>query len=61
MLLLGFSSDHELRNIESIWYTKDGATYPRTLKVLKLRNYKHSPFEKTLIKRVMRYFKDGTE
>jgi hypothetical protein len=28
MLLLGFSSLHELRNIESIWYTTDGITYP---------------------------------
>ena len=61
MLLLEFSSDHELRNIKNIWYTKDGATYPETLKVRKLRHYKHSPLEKTLIKRVMHYFKDGTE
>ena len=36
MLLLGFSSHHELRNIETIWYTKDGITYPETLKSTKI-------------------------
>ena len=39
MLLMGFSSPHELRNIENIWYITDDITYPEAWKVLKVRHY----------------------
>ena len=40
----------------------DGGTwYDEACNILRLKPYKHSPLEKTLIKRVMHYFKDGTE
>ena len=57
MLLLGFSSDHELRNIEIIWYTNYGIMYPEVWKVVKWRHYKHTSSDKTWIKTVMHYLK----
>ena len=42
-------------------YTDGGTWYYEACNILKLKHYKHSPLEKTLIKRVMHYFKDGTE
>jgi hypothetical protein len=41
MLLLEFSSPHELRNIENIWYITDDIKYPQGLKSTKVR---HSNF-----------------
>ena len=35
--------------------------YPEACRVLKLKHYLHSPLEKSLIERVMQYFKDRTE
>ena len=42
-------------------YTDGGTWYPETCKILKLKHYLHSPLEKSLIERVMQYFKDRTE
>ena len=43
-------------------YTDGGGTwYPEACRVLKLKHYLHSPLEKSLIERVMQYFKDRTE
>ena len=40
----------------------DGATwYREACKILKLKHYLHSPLEKSLIERVMQYFKDRIE
>ena len=42
-------------------YTDGGTWYPEACKILKLKHYLHSPLEKSLIERVMQYFKDRTE
>jgi putative transposase len=43
-------------------YTDDGGTwYPQARNFLNLKHILHSPFEKSLIERVMQYFKDRTE
>ena len=40
----------------------DGATwYPEVCKILGLKHYLHSSVEKSLIERIMQYFKDRTE
>jgi len=40
----------------------DGSTwYPEACKVLKLKHYLHSPLEKSLVERVIQYFKDRIE
>src|SRR5215211_3601592 len=41
-------------------YTDGGTWYPEACRVLKLKHYLHSPLEKSLIERVMQYFKDRT-
>jgi putative transposase len=42
-------------------YNDGGTWYPEACKLLKLKHYLHSPLEKSLIERVMQYFKDRTE
>ena len=42
-------------------YTDGGTWYPEACRVLKLKHYLHSPLEKSLIERVMQYFKDRPE
>jgi putative transposase len=42
-------------------YTDGGTWYPEACNVLGLKHYLHSPLEKSLIERVMQYFKDRTE
>jgi putative transposase len=43
-------------------YTDDGGTwYTQARNFLNLKHISHSPFEKSLIERVMQYFKDRTE
>ena len=42
-------------------YSDGGTWYPEACKVLELRHYLHSPLEKSLVERVMQYFKDRTE
>ena len=42
-------------------YTDRGTWYPEACNVLGLKHYLHSPLEKSLIERVMQYFKDRTE
>jgi putative transposase len=43
-------------------YTDDGGTwYPEACKILRLKHYLHLPSEKSLIERIMQYFKDRTE
>ena len=42
-------------------YTDGGTWYPQAFKFLHLRHILHSPLEKSLIERVMQYFKDRTE
>ncbi len=42
--------------------TDDGGTwYPLQAKFLELEHYIHSPYEKSIIKRIMLYIKDRTE
>ena len=42
-------------------YTDGGTWYPQACNFLHLKHRLHSPLEKTLIERVMQYFKDRTE
>jgi putative transposase len=42
-------------------YSDGGTWYPEACKVLELRHYLHSPLEKSLVERVMQYFKDRTK
>ncbi|MDR4512991.1 MAG: DDE-type integrase/transposase/recombinase [Nitrososphaeraceae archaeon] len=42
-------------------YTDGGTWYPQACNFLHLKHRLHSPFEKSLIERVMQYFKDRTE
>ena len=44
-----------------IVYTDGGTWYPQACNFLNLKHRLHSPFEKSLIERVMQYFKDRTE
>ena len=42
-------------------YSDGGTWYPEALKLLVLKHYLHSPLEKSLMERVMQYFKDRSE
>jgi putative transposase len=42
-------------------YTDGGTWYPQACNFLNMRHRLHSPLEKSLIERVMQYFKDRTE
>ena len=42
-------------------YSDGGTWYPEACKLLGLKQYLHSPLEKSLIERMMQYFKDRTE
>ena len=42
-------------------YTDGGTWYPQACNFLHLKHRLHSPFEKSLVERVMQYFKDRTE
>ena len=42
-------------------YTDGGTWYPQACNFLNLKHRLHSPLEKSLIERVMQYFKDRTE
>ena len=42
-------------------YSDDGTWYPGACNVLGLKNYLHSPLEKSFIERVIQYFKDRSE
>ncbi|HJU58369.1 MAG TPA: hypothetical protein VJ583_01355 [Nitrososphaeraceae archaeon] len=42
-------------------YTDDGTWYDEACNVIGLKHYLHSPLEKSLIERVVQYFKDRTE
>ena len=42
-------------------YTDGGTWYPQACNFLHLKHRLHSPFEKSLIERVIQYFKDRTE
>ena len=42
-------------------YTDGGTWYPEACKVLRLKHYLHSSFEKSLMEKVVQYFKDRTE
>ena len=42
-------------------YTDGGTWYPEACKILRLKHYLHSPSEKSLIERIMQYFKDRIE
>ena len=42
-------------------YTDDGTWYPQAFNFLHLKHHLHSSLEKSLIERVMQYFKDNTE
>ena len=42
-------------------YSDGGTWYPEACKVLDVKHYIHTPLEKSLIERVMQYFKDRTE
>jgi putative transposase len=44
-----------------IVYTDGGTWYPKAYNFLNLKHRLHSPFEKSLIERVMQYYKDRTE
>jgi len=44
-----------------IVYTDGGTWYPQACNFLHLKHHLHSPLEKSLIERVMQYFKDRTE
>jgi putative transposase len=42
-------------------YTDGDTWYPEACKVLNVNHYIHKPLEKSLIERIMQYFKDRTE
>ena len=42
-------------------YTDGGTWYPQACNFLHLKHHLHSPLEKSLVERVMQYFKDRTE
>ena len=42
-------------------YTDGGTWYPQACNFLHLKHRLHSPLEKSLIERIMQYFKDRTE
>ena len=42
-------------------YTDDGTWHPQACNFLHLKHHLHSSLEKSLIERVMQYFKDNTE
>ena len=42
-------------------YTDGGTWYPQACNFLHLKHRLHSPLEKSLIERMMQYFKDRTE
>ena len=42
-------------------YTDGGTWYDEACNVLRLKHYLHAPLEKSLIERVIQYFKDRTE
>ena len=44
-----------------IIYTDGGTWYPEACKVIGLKHYLHSPFQKSLMERINQYFKDRTE
>ena len=46
---------------EHIVYTDGGTWYPQACNFLGLKHHMHSPLEKSLIERVIQYFKDRTE
>ena len=63
-LLWSILSDQWFKSIESILsvYTDDGGTwYPEACNFLHLKHRLNSPLEKSLIERVMQYFKDRTK
>jgi putative transposase len=42
-------------------YSDGGTWYPEACKILRLKHYLHSPLEKSVIERVIQFFKDRTE
>lgn len=42
-------------------YSDGGTWYPEACKVIGLKHHLHSPLDKSMIERVMQYFKDRTE
>ena len=42
-------------------YTDGGTWYDEACNVLRLKHYLHSPFQKSLMERVMQYFKNRRE
>ena len=61
-LLQKISLDHWLKSMEKrIVYTDGGTWYPQACNFLGLKHYLHTSLEKSLIERVMQYFKDRTE
>ena len=42
-------------------YTDGGIRYPQSCSLIDLKHRLHSPLEKSLIERVMQYFKDRNE
>ncbi len=51
-----------VENMESIQFTLMVVHgYPPACKILRLKHYLHSPLEKSLIERVVQYFKDRVE
>ena len=42
-------------------YTDGGTWYPEACKILKLKHYLYSSLEKSLIERVIQYFKDRVD
>ena len=42
-------------------YTDGGTWYPQACRFLHIKHYLHSPLEKSMIERVIQYFKDRTE
>jgi len=61
-----FVAENFLRSLVSKYgvhtvYTDGGTWYPQACNFLNIKHRLHSPFEKSLIERVMQYFKDRTE
>ena len=61
-----FVSENFIRSLISKYgrhtiYTDGGTWYPQACNFLHLKHRLHSPLEKSLIERVMQYFKDRTE
>ena len=47
--------------VKHVVYTDDGTWYPQVFNFLHLKHHLHSHLERSLIERVMQYFKDRTE